>query len=126
MGGNSFLLKGWSVSLVTAVIVFGVTRDSSKESVPLLLVAASLILVFWLLDAYYLSQERAFTGLYESVGKKAESNIDYSLDARDFLTGYGTWSSAMLSKVFLIFYAPAFFILLILCARLVEIDIYLK
>lgn len=126
MGGNSFLLKGWSISLITAVIGFAITNNNEKESILLLMVATGLILVFWSLDAYYLAQERAYRGLYGEVRKKDESNIDYSLDARDHIKGYNTWFSSMSSNVFLIFYAPALLILVFTCFNLVGINIYIK
>lgn len=126
MGGNSFLLKGWSVSLITAVIGFSIASDSPKESALLIVVATFLVAVFWLLDAYYLSQERTYRGLYGEVCKKSEAEIDYSLDARHHMTGYNTWLSSLTSYVFLVFYAPAFLILAIYCTHIIGIDIYLK
>jgi hypothetical protein len=60
MASNSFVLKGWSVTLATALFGF-----SAKDSEPRLALLALLpILVFWGLDAYYLGLERLFRKLY--------------------------------------------------------------
>ncbi|MFL6261646.1 MAG: hypothetical protein ACJ76Y_18270 [Thermoanaerobaculia bacterium] len=73
MASNSFLLKGWSVTLASAL--FGL---SAKDAEPKLALLALLpILVFWGLDAYYLGYERQFRVLYTKA-------IDLSNPATDF------------------------------------------
>ncbi|MEY2665799.1 MAG: hypothetical protein RLZZ480_904 [Candidatus Parcubacteria bacterium] len=126
MGGNSFLLKGWSISIITALVGFALTSDSEKDRAVLLIIAMVLVLMFWLLDSYYLSQERMYRGLFGEVRKKNEDQIDYSLDARHHNTGYNTWTSAMTSHVFLIFYVPVLLILLLVCSNLIGINVYIK
>jgi hypothetical protein len=60
MAANSFLLKGWNVTLATAVFGLAV-----KESQPRLALLGLLpILTLWGLDAYYLGYERRFRELY--------------------------------------------------------------
>lgn len=60
LASNSFLLKGWSVTVATAL--FGL---AAKESQPRLALLALLpILAFWGLDGYYLGYERRFRKLY--------------------------------------------------------------
>jgi hypothetical protein len=62
MASNSFFLKGWSVTLATAM--FGL---AAKESQPRLALLALLpILAFWGLDGYYLGYERRFRDLYKT------------------------------------------------------------
>ena len=63
MAGNSFLLKGWSVTLVAAVLALAASRSSAGLASVALLPALS----FWGLDAYYLRQERLFRRLYDAV-----------------------------------------------------------
>lgn len=63
MGRNSFLLKGWTVTLVAALI--GLAAAGSNAD--LALIAAVVSLVFGLLDAYYLAVERNYRALYNSV-----------------------------------------------------------
>lgn len=61
LAGNSFLIKGWSVTLTTAIIGFAV-----KEGGPgFALVGLAPVTVFALLDAYYLGLEKAFRDRFE-------------------------------------------------------------
>lgn len=55
---NSFRIKGWTVTLVVAVLLF-----RSKDVY--LLVAFIPLIGFWYLDAYYLRQEKLFRKLYD-------------------------------------------------------------
>lgn len=60
LGTNSFLLKGWALTLSTAIVGFAVTRADAR----LALVATITAVSFWLLDTYYLKQERAFREIF--------------------------------------------------------------
>lgn len=63
MANNSFILKGWSVTLVTGIIAL-----SLKSSIQYLIYSAFLpAFAFWGLDAYYLRRERLFRNLYNFV-----------------------------------------------------------
>ncbi len=53
MGTNSFLLKGWSVTLVAAMFALAV-KDADKS---FMLIAYFPVFVFWALDASFLHQE---------------------------------------------------------------------
>ncbi len=57
LAGNSFLIKGWALTLTGAFLGFAVNKSSSG------LAAAALIPIvfFWGLDTYYLRAERLFT-----------------------------------------------------------------
>src|SRR6266852_3616424 len=80
MASNSFLLRGWSVTLAAALFAL-----SAKDTNPkLLAIAYYPILIFWILDGYFLSQERLFRALYDKVRKLPESEIDFSMDTREF------------------------------------------
>lgn len=63
LAGNSFLVKGWAVTIATALLGFAVSRNESR----LAWIALAPVLLFWWLDAYYLYAERLFRGLYEQV-----------------------------------------------------------
>lgn len=54
LAGNSFALKGWSVTLVSALLALAVSETKSD----LILVALLPALTFWGLDGYFLAQER--------------------------------------------------------------------
>jgi hypothetical protein len=82
MANNSFLLKGWAVSLVAAVFALSI-----KELEPEFLLVSLVVLVFfWMLDAYYLALERSFVRLYNDVvsGQPvAELSMDTSKHRRN-------------------------------------------
>jgi hypothetical protein len=69
MATNSFVLKGWTVTLVAALFALA-AKDSNRRFALLALFPA---LTFWGLDAYYLRQERLFRNLYDKLrGLSAE------------------------------------------------------
>ena len=76
LASASFRMKGWSVVLVSALLVVS-ARVSSFE---LNLVALVPVLVFWGLDGYFLSRERLFRDLYDIVRQRDEKDIDFSMD----------------------------------------------
>lgn len=76
MASNSFSLKGWAVTLVAGI--FAIQGD--KTSVLSFLIAFVPIIIFWGLDAFYLSRERAYRSLYKYVSDLDEANIDFYMD----------------------------------------------
>ncbi len=126
MAGNSFMLRGWSITLITVVISVAVGTEGLMERASLFIIATILIAIFWLLDAYYLSQERAYRGLYNEISKKKGEDIDFSLDARKYSCGDNGWFSSLFSHIFLVFYLPVFLGLLLVCSKIIGIEIYLK
>lgn len=75
MAQNSYLLKGWTVTLVAAIFALSLSLDSA------LLIGVSFLptFVFAVLDAYYLRQERLFRKLYDEVRKKPENVEAFSM-----------------------------------------------
>jgi hypothetical protein len=63
MGSNSFQMKGWMITIVSALLAF--YSSSGQKSV--LLFAILPTVLFWGLDTYYLQQERKFRGMYNDV-----------------------------------------------------------
>src|SRR5438552_18609082 len=63
LAGNSFSVKGWSITLVSALFALA-AKDANVRYAVLALLPA---LCFWGLDAYYLRQERLFRKLYDAV-----------------------------------------------------------
>lgn len=100
MASNSFLLKGWSVTLVAALFALA-AKDSDKKYI---VVAYLPVIVFWILDAYFLSQERRFRNLYDGVRAKKEDQIDFSMDTKPFVDSRTGWTAAFFSRTLLIFY----------------------
>ena len=114
MASNSFLLKGWSVTLVAALFAL-----SAKESnLSYVILAYFPVLLFWILDAYFLSKEKAFRDLYDEVRKLSESQIDFSMDIKRFGNEGCKWFSAFFSTTLIIFYLTLILVMLaIILAR---------
>jgi hypothetical protein len=63
LAGNSFLIKGWSVTIAGAFLGLAVSRGEAK----LAGIGVVPIAIFWGLDAYFLYAERLFRALYDLV-----------------------------------------------------------
>ena len=61
LAGNYFLIKGWMITMALAGYGFGFEKGS-EHIIHLIMLA---ILLFWIIDAYYLQQEKIFRGLYD-------------------------------------------------------------
>lgn len=76
MGANSFLLKGWSITLVAAIFALSV-KDADKTFIYL---AYFPIFLFWVLDTFFLYQERLYRKLYEEVACGRIGSDVFTLD----------------------------------------------
>ena len=106
MARNSFLLKGWAVTLVAASLWLIVRGGMSGFSAGLLIFM--LVAAFWGLDGYFLRQERLFRKLYDSV--RTAEKTDFSMDTRRFAGEVpDVWRTCVgdpSPNVLLRFYAP--------------------
>ncbi|MFQ3543711.1 hypothetical protein Q7A53_06470 [Halobacillus rhizosphaerae] len=102
MGQNSFFLKGWAVTLVAAL--FALSNQGAR--VEFLIFACLPILIFWILDAYYLRQERLFILLYNFVRQKDEQEIDYNMNTSQLSVKHPPLFMVILSRTILLFYLP--------------------
>ena len=60
MGQNSFAIKGWTMTLIVAIC--GLSAVGAEKRFAFLAIVP--ILVFWVLDSFYLQRERNFRELY--------------------------------------------------------------
>lgn len=104
MAGNSFALKGWSVTLVAGIFALA-SKDTDKLY---FLVAYIPIVVFWGLDSYYLLQERLYRALYDKVRLLTDADVDYSMKVspKEFKSETHTFLSCFTSKTEFWFYFP--------------------
>ncbi|MDB5073366.1 MAG: hypothetical protein JWM87_4477 [Candidatus Eremiobacteraeota bacterium] len=86
MAGNEFSLRTWSVTLGTAVIGYAASKDGNTKAAFIAILPA---LVFWLLDAYFLSLERKFRALFNTAAAVQDDTPNFSFDngwtAKDWL-----------------------------------------
>ena len=98
---NSFLLKGWSVVLVSAL--FALAAPESRAAFVYLAYIPAV--VFWGLDGYFLWQERLYRGLYDYVRLQPDADIDFSMDTSRCSSGSDSgWSGAVLSRTLVAFH----------------------
>jgi hypothetical protein len=73
MGFNSFMIKGWAITLVVVTLLLKGTEYQ-------VWIAFIPLLVFWFLDAYFLWQERMYRKLYEWVINNRLKTEEYLFD----------------------------------------------
>lgn len=101
MASNLFLLKGWTITLIAALFALA-AKDSDRRY---FLIAYLPALMFWVLDGYFLAQERRFRSLYEHVRRLDPKQIDFSMDTSAFTHQFrNTWLGASFSRTLLVYY----------------------
>ena len=100
LGNNSFSIKGWSIAIISAALLFVANVDMSS---PQWVICCFVIPVlgFWGLDAYFLWKERLFRKLYKKMRKKPKTDFGMSLEK----SGFKGWLCAMFSPTLWVFYA---------------------
>jgi hypothetical protein len=97
---NSFLLKGWSVILVSALFALA----ASNLKILFVYLAYFPATAFWILDGYFLWQERLFRALYDNVRNLRDEEIDFSMDTSIVKNRVAPWIKVIFSKTLLIFH----------------------
>ena len=101
LGRNSFLLKSWSMTILVAAMVL-----IAKEHLQNQYFVLSLFLPiagFWILDGYFLWQERLFRQVYEEI--RQQSDTDFKMDlSKHRGKPKCSWISAIFSITLVIFY----------------------
>ena len=101
LASDSFRMKGWSVVLIAALFVL-MARERSFELAPIGFLPA---VVFWMLDGYFLWQERLYRGLYDHVRHLEDVAVDFSMDATPFKTMWTQgWFGSTLSLTLVLFH----------------------
>lgn len=111
MAGNSFLAKGWSMTLVSAILVLKPDAVLGCWTAYLPLIPA---LTFWGLDGYFLAQERLYRKLYDAAARDPQAK-GWSLETQPMTAG--DWGGAAFSKMLLPFHGM---VLLVAVAYLVR------
>jgi len=74
MASNSFLIKGWTITLVVVTLLL---KDAEKYQVWLAFIP---LIVFWFLDVYFLWQEQMYRELYKWVINNRLKTDEYLFD----------------------------------------------
>lgn len=107
MASNGFLLKGWCITLLTALIALSIDKH------PKILVVSILpILGFWYLDAFFLKTERAYRSLYNKAILKDETVPLFSLNPMYSGEQHTIWQS-FFSQTLSVFYGGLLILVMI-------------
>lgn len=100
MNNCSFLLKGWSVTLISALFAL-----SAKDvDVRFVLIAYFPAIVFWILDGFFLDQEKRYRQLYELVIADSPDVPELEMNTTKVAGISGSWSGALFTKTLLPFH----------------------
>jgi hypothetical protein len=98
MANNSFVIKGWSVTLTAALLGFAAKDNDASFA----WIAAGAVAVFGVLDARYLALERAFIQVYKAAAEQPPAEPTLTPQAPGFGDVMGalfSWSVALVHGV---------------------------
>ena len=113
MNQCSFQMKGWAITIVCALMaVYIATMVENIGNYFYIGLSIAATVLFWVLDAYYLSREKRFIGIYEDVAGITERENkkqlkDFQIPLK-FYKGwkYSIWKSFIASCSTIAFYLP--------------------
>ena len=108
LGTDSFLIKGWAVTMAGVMLGFAV--DSHSQRLAILSVTPTLL--FWVQDSLFLRSERLFRLLHEEVRKPGSTIEPFFMNATSsqFIDEYdthdaGSWPRAFFRPTLLLLYS---------------------
>lgn len=111
MANNSFLLKGWVVTLLAGIFALSWNQDGFLHY----LLVYIPVFMFWFLDAYYLKQERLYRGLYDQVRQTSNTSISFSMVPPLISTNNSySYMNVLFSKTEAGFYIPLMLLITII------------
>lgn len=105
MGNNSFLVKGFAITLISALVA---TLDDKYCFIFI------PTIMFWLLDTYYIHQERLFRKLYEKVIDGIEPDNSFSMNTQKYENEVSGFLNVMMSKTLFPFYGGLIIVLILI------------
>jgi hypothetical protein len=103
MSSNSFMLKGWAVTLVAGVFALS-AKDANSIY---FLIAYIPVILFWFLDSYYLMLERQYKHFYDIVTDKKSKEIDFKIKRpKPDKVKKTCYAQCLFSKTEVFFYVP--------------------
>ncbi len=94
MSSNSFVIKGWIITLITAIFVLS-DNESNKN---FLFISLITIPTFWYINSFFLQQERKYRKLYDEVRVLENDKIDFSMNTKHINGGKYSLISSMFSR----------------------------
>ena len=120
MASNSFSIRGWAITLLVGILVVSAAGDNGVAfRIGLLIAAVAVLGSFWLLDGYFLAQERRYRKYYDEVRLKEDETIDFVMVPGQKLL----WGEAVRSMTLKLFYVPIFMVITIVYGFLIGLSI---
>ncbi|REH21513.1 hypothetical protein SAMN05428941_3335 [Streptomyces sp. 2114.2] len=102
LGNNSFLIRGWTVTVTGALIAVSVQVNEWRIAAVALLIGFA----FWILDASYLRRERMFRLLYDEAALRNPPRVPlFSMDINPYMATIG-WRKVITSSSIVMIYLP--------------------
>ena len=101
LGGNSFHLKGWSMTIIVAATVLIAKPDLPSPFFILVLLIP--VFGFWGLDGYFLWQEKLFREIYKEISQQEDTDFKMNV-AKHKNKPKCSWKSATFSITLIPFY----------------------
>lgn len=111
MAQNSFAIKGWTITILVGLFVF-VQNEKFKHNIFIYLIP---IIFFWLLDSYYLWQERLFRKLYNDIIVNVTEESDLSMNIAQYKNTVKFCSSLFSLSEIMVYLPLSLIVLLLLC-----------
>lgn len=99
LANNSFLVKGWALTVSGALFGFAASHLSWEIAV----VGLLPVVAFWYLDSYFLMSERLYRALYYDVARQSDSVPHFSLDPSPY-RNVAPLRVVLLSRTIIVFY----------------------
>ncbi|MEZ0006500.1 hypothetical protein ABH942_001870 [Flavobacterium sp. 28YEA47A] len=109
---NSIQLKAITITLTAGLLAI----YSTSPKIFLIYLASIQVVFFWLLDSYYLQQERKFRGVYNDVSGITTSNFtikDYEMPIEKYKEDKYNFFRCIFSLSKLLFFGSIFLILIL-------------
>ena len=101
LGSNSFLVKSWSMTIIVAAMILIARQDIQNPYFVLVLILPAI--GFWILDGYFLRQERLFRQIYDEI--RVQSDTEFEMNPTKHKSKPKcSWFSAIFSLTLVIFY----------------------
>lgn len=109
LNGSSFQFKGWCIVVLSALLAL--FANSGNEL--FILVAIFPAIIFWIVDSFYLENERAFRLLYNDVINEESEVTPFSMGIKKY-KGYKLFFKSFFSATEIWFYASCIVLLIVL------------
>ena len=126
MAQNSFLIKGWALTVVTVVLAL---MEKNIDPIYLCLVLFIPLMAFWYLDAFFLQTEKIYRKMYKwviEVRPKNDFSLLYDLDPHRFKDKVDSIQKVMWSITLRVFYGIPLFVVIAIIGYQVLLKYVLK